>query len=358
MNKILLINGSPNKLRSNTRVLVKAFLDGLNREKKFEIDEIICADMHLESCRGCFTCWRTQSGICVIKDDMNDAIKKYLNANIIIWSFPNHFFSMPSIAKNFLDRLLPLNLPKLEMIEDGRTIHPKRFHMKAENIFLFCTSGFYNKEANMEPISAQFDLLYHGKCKMIFCTQGQLMQVKYLKHKTSKYLHILYQAGVEFDQTSSLSEEMLKKMNTPYMDLDSYVELANRHWVVKDESMSAGDLERQKFLTFMNCMPFAYEPEDLKVDKAVLELYVKDFDYTCQMILDKKKCILVEDASIFELYDLRVVTTFALLANGSEKNIGKGKETEKCGENSCFYSFAMLLNRLKQMNTRKEIYMG
>ena len=61
----LVINGSPKGGRSNTMRLVRAFLDGAGRSDAEILD---VADMRIEACLGCFSCWNKTPGACVIGD--------------------------------------------------------------------------------------------------------------------------------------------------------------------------------------------------------------------------------------------------------------------------------------------------
>lgn len=67
--KILVLNGSPKRNFSDTLVITKSFLDGMNEISKNEITKIDVIDSHIEYCRGCLSCMRN-GGKCIIEDDM------------------------------------------------------------------------------------------------------------------------------------------------------------------------------------------------------------------------------------------------------------------------------------------------
>lgn len=113
---VLLINGSPKGKNSNSLKLAYSFIEGLKSEyanngKEISIEELHVASMNIDACKGCFTCWKKTPGICCIKDDMQTVIGKQLEADIILWSFPLYYFSIPGILKNLIDRQLPMSLP-------------------------------------------------------------------------------------------------------------------------------------------------------------------------------------------------------------------------------------------------------
>ena len=110
--RILVINGSPKGEKSNTWFLTSAFLNGL-RQGSGELDTEILTlrNLQIKPCLGCFSCWNKTPGKCCIRDDMDSVLKKYLWADLIIWSFPLYYFSVPGSLKTLIDRQLPMVLP-------------------------------------------------------------------------------------------------------------------------------------------------------------------------------------------------------------------------------------------------------
>ena len=68
--KILLLNGSPKKKKSDTMHITRAFLDGMKETAAQEIHPINVTDRHIEFCRGCFAC-KYNGGHCVLKGLMS-----------------------------------------------------------------------------------------------------------------------------------------------------------------------------------------------------------------------------------------------------------------------------------------------
>ena len=67
--KILVINGSPKKEKSDTMHITRAFLDGMNEVSENEIHIIHATDKHIAYCTGCFACMHN-GGSCIHDDDM------------------------------------------------------------------------------------------------------------------------------------------------------------------------------------------------------------------------------------------------------------------------------------------------
>ena len=93
--KVLVINGSPRMSKSNSLRLTNAFIEGLKETADIEVEELTIAKMHIEPCMGCLNCWKRTPGKCFRNDDMPAALEKYTTADIIIWSFPLYYFSLP-----------------------------------------------------------------------------------------------------------------------------------------------------------------------------------------------------------------------------------------------------------------------
>ena len=67
--RILVLNGSPKKEKSDTMHITRAFLDGMNESAPQEITTIHVIDKHIKYCSGCFTCLHN-GGACIHDDDM------------------------------------------------------------------------------------------------------------------------------------------------------------------------------------------------------------------------------------------------------------------------------------------------
>jgi len=102
MKNILLINGSPRE-DGNTKILSEAFvtrsIQKRNIVKKYNIP-----DLNISGCKDCGKCFI--DGIpCIIKDDFDEIIDEIIKADVIVFSAPVFFYSVPGQLKNFIDRL-------------------------------------------------------------------------------------------------------------------------------------------------------------------------------------------------------------------------------------------------------------
>ena len=62
--KILVLNGSPKRGKSDTMHITRAFLDGMKEATPQDVHIIHTIDQHIEYCTGCFSCMRN-GGTCI-----------------------------------------------------------------------------------------------------------------------------------------------------------------------------------------------------------------------------------------------------------------------------------------------------
>ncbi len=248
--KILVINGSPKGKASNSLKLANSFVEGLigeaGKKEEVTLDEVHVASANIEACRGCFACWKSTPGVCCIKDDMKGVIEKLIAADVIVWSFPLFYYSVPGILKNLIDRQLPMNLPFMAERKDGygSGSHEARFDMSGKRHVLISTCGFYSAEGNYDSVRLMFDhFVGKGKYETIFCGQGELFRVKELSARTGEYLSYVRDAGAEF-ANGGIGIVTREKLETLLYPRDVFEQMADASWGVKRESARAGAAEK------------------------------------------------------------------------------------------------------------------
>ena len=85
--KILVLNGSPKRDKSDTLHITRAFLDGMNDAAPQDTEIIHVIDKHIEYCTGCFACKRN-GGTCIHRDDMREILEKILDSDLLLLSYP------------------------------------------------------------------------------------------------------------------------------------------------------------------------------------------------------------------------------------------------------------------------------
>ena len=218
--KILVLNGSPKK-KSDTMVLTNAFLSGIEKNGSHEIFVMNISEMKISSCRGCFGCWQVKNKHCVIDDDKNQILDLYPEVDLIIWSFPLYCYGMPSHIKAVLDRTIPLNQMKMEIV-DGRTRHLPMVDFSKIHTVVISGCGFPNYEHNFEGLSRQCDLCF-GNLTKIFVPETPLLNIPEAKPVTEPKVLAFENAGEEYAKNFSLSPETIENLQSLMISKEDYI---------------------------------------------------------------------------------------------------------------------------------------
>lgn len=320
--KILVFNGSPRGEKSNTMQLTNAFLKGMKRAADCEMEIVPVCQKNIKDCLGCFGCWTKTPGKCVIPDDMERILKAYLAADIVVWSFPLYYYGMPSRVKALMDRLLPLNLPYMQISADGTDCgHPSRYDMSGKRYALLSTCGFYKRENNYDALERQFDILY-GKDNLvkIFCPEGELFAQPQLKARCGEYLKSVEQAGYEWLQSGQISAGTKEKLDQLLYPAEAFVEMADANWDIAEpagkdgsvqKSAGQGNASGSKAAKLMRQMAAIYNPSVYGKD-LTLEFHFTDLNETYQLSAKGGKCRMRTKEDGIEPYTTRIETPFDL----------------------------------------------
>jgi len=98
--RITALYGSPRK-DGNTDLLMQAFLKGV-REGGAGAQELYLRDFSFSPCIDCGGC--TETGICVLRDGMDDIYPHLNQADVIVLAAPVFFYGLNALAKAMVDR--------------------------------------------------------------------------------------------------------------------------------------------------------------------------------------------------------------------------------------------------------------
>lgn len=287
---ILLLNGSPKGERSNSLRLTRAFISGIQSCCETQVREITVKDLDVKACLGCFACWSKTPGKCCIRDDMSGVLEDMLWADVILWSFPLYYFSVPGPLKNLMDRQLPMTLPF--MVSDAESGgHPSRYDMSGKRHVVISTCGFYTAKGNYEGVDAIFDhLCGKGNYTSIYCGQGELFRVPELHDRTDEYLSWVTDAGREF-AGGSISRETRKKLDQLLFPRQVFEAMADASWGIEKTGEKTDET-----LTFTRQMATLYNKAAYPGKDQILEMYYTDEQKRYQILLGKDGSqVLTED---------------------------------------------------------------
>lgn len=318
---ILVINASPRGKRSNSYRLTGAFLEGLREEaekrgRETRVTELCVKDLKIDSCLGCFSCWKNTPGQCCQKDDMERVLKLRLWADLTIWSFPLYYYNVPGPLKNLIDRQLPMVLPFMKEREDGvgSGSHPSRYDMTGKRTVLISTCGFYSARDNYDSVCGMFDhICGKGAYETIFCGQGELFAVPELSSRTEEYLAWVKRAGGEF-MAGGIREETKERLEELLFAKETFEAMADASWGIDQES---GERQEES-LIFTKQMAALYRTDAWDGKDRVLEMYYTDLDKTYQILLGKEGSRICTDGSLKA--STRIETPYTLW-----KEIAEGK---------------------------------
>ena len=279
---LLIINGSPKGTKSNTYRLTTAFAEGLRQSAQVETREHTVTRLDIKPCLGCFSCWNKTPGTCCIKDDMAGILADILWADVILWSFPLYYFSIPGPLKNLMDRQLPLSLPFMEA-DAASGGHPSRYDMSGKRHVVISTCGFYTAEGNYDGVTAVFDhLCGKGNYTALFCGQGELFRVKELSARTDAYLSYVRTAGTEF-ASGTISPETRQALSQLLYPRQVFEAMADASWGVE----KTGETSHES-LTFTRQMAALYNKSAYPGRDIILEMFYTDENKRYQIVLGRE----------------------------------------------------------------------
>lgn len=124
MSKILVLDGS------GAHDIVTQTVGGLLRQEMdgehltYEYAEL--RTKQIAPCTGCFGCWVRSPGTCVIKDDVQDLMRSWMDSTIVVLLTRITFGGYSSMLKRALDRQIGLVLPYF-ISKGGSVNHAARY---------------------------------------------------------------------------------------------------------------------------------------------------------------------------------------------------------------------------------------
>lgn len=223
--KILMLNGSPKREKSDTMQITCAFLEGMNEVSPQEVHTIHTVDKHIEYCTGCFSCMRN-GGECIHNDDMSEILEEILKSDLLIFNFPLYCYGMPASLKALLDRTLPLSSMAMQKVGD-RYEHVGQADFSHLRYVMICGCGFPNSKHNFEPAVAQFKLCFPNNHTIITIPESPMFNAPEAAEVTVPRLALIKEAGRQYAESGIISEKLLDEIGTPMIPEAQYAEIVN-----------------------------------------------------------------------------------------------------------------------------------
>ncbi len=223
--KILVLNGSPKRDRSDTMHITRAFLEGLREAGEQEVRVVHVIDSHIEYCRGCFACMHN-GGACAHEDDMRGILEAILESDLLILSFPLYCYGMPAPLKALIDRTLPLSSMAMQKV-GGRYEHVGQADFSHLKYVMICGCGFPNAAHNFEPAVMQFSLMFPGENTVITVPESPMFNAPEAVSVTAPRLGLVREAGRQYAQKAAVDPALLEKLASPMIPEEVYASIVN-----------------------------------------------------------------------------------------------------------------------------------
>ena len=219
------IERKPEKKKSDTMHITRAFLDGMKETAAQEIHPINVTDRHIEFCRGCFAC-KYNGGHCAIDDDMREILCAMLQSDLLLFSYPLYCYGMPAALKNLIDRTLPLSSMAMAK-ENGRYVHVGQRDYAHLRYLMICGCGFPNSKRNFEPAVKQFSLLFPHGSTVLTVPESPMFSAPEAAPVTVPRLERIREAGRQYAADGMIDAALLSEIGSPMIPEETYAAIVN-----------------------------------------------------------------------------------------------------------------------------------
>jgi multimeric flavodoxin WrbA/putative sterol carrier protein len=253
--KLLLLRSYPRK-NGYTRHLTDLFVKGIRDAGAGLVDRDLVS-LSIKQCVGCYSCWVTSPGTCVLRDDMASILQDIREADIIVCATPLNAFTVNTHLKNVLDRTLPLTQSRFEQSPLGTVRnairYPEQWPKKIASIVVGAFKGVENFSAVRSMFSLYANAMSMDLCGELIRPESYLLQFTLAKPLTVKAIEAAFvKAGYEIATEGRISPETQRKASVPLSpDLSYFKKYSNIYW---EHAVAMGETSRDLDLLSKNVM--------------------------------------------------------------------------------------------------------
>ncbi len=180
--------------------------------------------MKIGPCTGCWSCWTKNPGVCMQKDDFQQILDAYKQADYFLLASPLYVFGFPATVKNVIDRFFIILEPSQVKSPRGGTEHPKRFNCHPKTV-LISSCGFPEIEnfdilrKHFRKICDEMNLVWSGE---ILIPAAGIANAPKLFDK--KY-ELIRKAGAELIE-GQIHKETMDEVSASVMSAEDYRKMA------------------------------------------------------------------------------------------------------------------------------------
>jgi multimeric flavodoxin WrbA len=233
--KVLAINSSPHRDKSNTSLVLDPFLEGMEEEGA-AVELYYTSDLEINPCKGDFGCWIKTPGQCMYKDDMNWLNQKVSKADILVLGSPVYCDGVNGPMKTFMDRTVPEILPFFE-VEDKHLRHPSRAGVKKGKIVLVSNCGLWEMD-NFDPLVTHMEAFCRNShdefAGALLRPHGPaLSNMMQMGMPVNDVLDAAKDAGSQLVSDGEMSDETLQTVSRELLPREMYMQIANQSFTEK-----------------------------------------------------------------------------------------------------------------------------
>ncbi|MFX0055165.1 MAG: flavodoxin family protein [Promethearchaeota archaeon] len=229
MTDVLAINGSPNKEKGNTHLILGPLLEGM-RKAGATVDLLFSKDLKIRPCIGDFQCWYEKVGVCIHTDDMEQVYAKAREADILVLATPI-YLPLPGNFQNLLNRLMPLVEPLLE-IKNDRT--RAKFHDNVNiSKIVFVSSGGWFEIGNFEVVThIAREIADNSGVDFIGpILRPHASRLKYQESLAKEVYAAAEEAGIQIVESGTVTQKLLDAISAPLTTHKEAIERENKAYL-------------------------------------------------------------------------------------------------------------------------------
>ncbi|MFX1263557.1 MAG: flavodoxin family protein [Promethearchaeota archaeon] len=234
MTEVLAINGSPNREKGNTHLILAPLLEGMKKAGA-TVDLLFSKELKIRPCIGDFQCWYKKVGVCIYTDDMEQVYVKAREADILVLATPI-YLPLPGNFQNLLNRLMPLVEPMLEIRKD-RTRAKFHHDVKISKI-VFVSSGGWFEIGNFEVVTHIVrEIADNSSVDFIGpILRPHASRLKYEKDLAKEVYAAAEEAGVQIVESGDVSQQLLDAISVPLTTHEEAIEREKKAYLAaRDE---------------------------------------------------------------------------------------------------------------------------
>ncbi|MBM3137190.1 MAG: flavodoxin family protein [Chloroflexi bacterium] len=229
MVKVFVVNGSPDKAKGNTAMVLVPFLAGMEKDGA-RIDLVYSKDLKVTPCTGEMYCWYRKPGHCIHKDIMQEIYPRVKSADVLIIATPV-YIPIPGELQDFINRLCPLILPRVVKVGERTRA---RFHedVNIKKILLVFTGGWWER-GNFETVTMiAEELALNGGVEFsgaLIRPHAHLMKDEGgLTNEGQAIIKLLEETGFEYASTGKISKDRINAISRPLLSHTEMLDSDNK----------------------------------------------------------------------------------------------------------------------------------